>query len=496
MIIGLSTTMTAYAEEGYTYNYDWWEEVQYSPDAYEVVGVYTAAALGLDKKFNKPQGLFVSGNKVYIVDSGNNRIIELVREGAESFSVSRIIEEFNGPVEVNTFNYPTDIAVSEEGDLYIADQNNGRVLKLDKDLNYISEFVKPTDSTFDQSIDFLPSKIVIDTAGRVYCIAVNVNKGLIKYEPDGVFSGFVGATKVTYSWTDYIWKKFATKAQRAQMENFVPTEYNNIYMDYDGFIYTCTNNVTTNDVRSGSVDPIRRLNMMGNDILIRNGNFYVIGDVQMEAGGGYDGCSLIVDITAMNNDVYVALDKVRGRLFAYDDQGRLLYAFGGNGMMDGCFRQPIALDHMGHDLIVLDTLNCSITLFAPTSYGNDIYDAIEQFQNGQYNESGETWQKVMDQNGNYDLAYIGIGRALMGEKKYKEALDYFKLKWDVSNYSKAFKQYRKEWVEENIMLIIAIVFLVLCVPLIIGKIKRIKFQIDTADIFKYNLYDENKKEKK
>ena len=491
-IIGLSTPLTASAGEGYTYNYDWWEETQYSPDAYKLVGVYTAANLGLDKKLNKPQGMFVIDNRVYICDSGNNRIIELVRTDSETFEVSRYIESFNG-AENNTLNYPTDVAVSAEGDIYIADQNNGRVLKLDKDLNYVMEFTKPTDNTFDQSIDFLPSKIVIDTAGRVYCIATNVNKGLIKFEPDGVFSGFIGATKVTYSWTDYIWKKFATKEQRAQMESFVPTEYNNIYMDYEGFIYTCTVNLTANDARTGSVDPIRRLNMMGNDILIRNGNFHVIGDVKMEAGGGYSGCSLITDITALENDVYAMIDKVRGRIFAYDDQGRLLYSFGGPGAYDGCFRQPVALDHMGHDLLVLDTLDCSITVFTPTAYGKDIFNAIEQFQDGQYAASGATWQSVMDQNGNYDLAYIGIGRALLGEKKYEESMDYFELKWDVDNYSKAFKQYRKQWVEENIILIIIVFFGVLCVPLMIGKIKRLKFEIDTADIFKYNLYEDKKK---
>ena len=42
--------------------------------------------------------------------------------------------------------------------------------------------------------------------------ASGINKGLIKYENDGVFSGFVGAMPVSYNWTDYIWKKLATQA--------------------------------------------------------------------------------------------------------------------------------------------------------------------------------------------------------------------------------------------------------------------------------------------
>ena len=489
----IMTPVAVLAEEGYTYNYDWWEDVQYSPDAYSVVGVYTLSTLGLEnEKLNKPQGLFVIEDRVYICDSGNNRIIEIKRTSQTEFEVVRIITEFKG-AENNTFNYPTDLAVSEDGNIFIADQNNGRILKLDNDLNFIMEFTKPTDATFDQSLNFLPAKLAVDTAERVYCVGTNINKGLIKYEPDGVFSGFVGAAKVSYKWTDYIWKKFATKEQRAQMESFVPTEYDNVYMDYEGFLYVCTTKVSEADIRSGSSDVIRRLNLMGNDILVRNGNFHVIGDVEWDNAAGYNGPSMLVDVTALENDTYVALDKTRGRLFAYDDQGRMLYAFGGNGSLDGYFRQPVALDHMDHDLIVLDSLDSSITVFTPTEYGNDIFSAIELFKEGKYDESGEAWQHVLEQNGNYDLAYIGIGRALVGEKRYEEALPYFKLKWDDENYSKAFKQYRKQWVEEHIVIIFVIFFAVLIIPVAIGRIKRLKFEIDTSEAFRYGNATKEKK---
>ena len=147
------------------------------------------------------------------------------------------------------------------------------------------------------------------------------------------------------------------------------------------------------------------------------------------------------------------------------------------------FKQPVALEHMDNDLLVLDSLDCSITIFTLTEYGTAIFDAIEQFQNGQYTESGESWQRVVEMNGNYDLAYIGIGRSLLRQERYEEAMEYFELKYDAENYSKAFKQYRKIWVEENIVMILIVVFVVLCVPLIIGKLKKIKREIDTAEIF-------------
>lgn len=484
MLVGSSLAVSASDDGSYSFNYDYWGDVQDSPDAYTVQEVYTAAALGLDKNFSSPQGMFVYGNLVYICDTGNNRIVVLERDEREGFQVRQIIEEFKGDVDVRTFSSPSDIAISEGGEIFIADRGNSRILKLDADLNYLMQFDKPVDNTLDPTISFTPNKIVIDTAGRVYCIASGINKGLIKYESDGVFSGFVGATKVTYDFTDYIWKKLATEEQRAQMESFVPTEYDNIYMDHEGFIYAVNGSASDEDLDSGAADAVRKLNLMGNDILVRNGEWFIIGDLYWGNAGGYEGPSRFCDVTVFENDVYVVLDRVRGRLFAYDDQGRMLFGFGGSGNMDGYFRYPAALEHMGQDLLVLDSQDCAITLFTPTEFGCLVYQAIDQFDDGEYAASGETWQEVMELNGNYDLAYIGIGRSLLRQERYHEAMEYFELKYDDENYSKAYKQYRKEWVEEHIVVIFIVVFAVLIVPLAIGKVKKVKHEIDTADIFR------------
>ena len=471
-------------ERSYTYNYDWWGDVQDSPDAYEVTGVYTSVDLGLEKGLNNPNGLYINGSNIYVCDTGNNRIIEITRTGRESFEVSRIIEEFKGDVEVTTLSGPTDIAISEDGNIFIADKGNCRILKLDKDLNYLMQFDIPVDSTLDPEITFQPHKIVVDTAERVYCIATGINKGLIKYENDGVFSGFVGATKVTYDFADYLQKKFATQAQREQMVSFVPTEYANIFIDYEGFIYAVANGQEEEDLDSEQAQAVRKLNLMGNDILVRNGEWPIYGDLYWGSAGGYEGPSQFEDVTCMDNDIYVCLDKNRGRLFGYDDQGKMVFAFGSNGNMDGYFRKPIALDHMGHDLFVLDILDCSITLFTCTEFGETIYNAIELFDEGAYEASGAAWERVMEMDGNYDLAYIGIGRSLLRQKKYREAMDYFELKYDEDNYSKAFKQYRKEWVEDNIVTIVVVLLILFLVPLGIGKVKSIKHEIDIADIFR------------
>ena len=485
-IILMCAPVSALAETSYTYVYDFWGEYQECPDAYSVSKVLTSSDLGLEVPIKQPEGLYVKGNYLYLLDTGNNRIIELNRVTEENLEVVRIIDSFNGGPGPNTFAGPTDMAISEEGNIFIADKNNSRILKLDADLNYIMEFTKPNDATLDPELTFLPSKLVIDTAERVYCIATGINKGLVKYEPDGVFSGFVGATPVVYDFWDYIWKFFASQEQRAQMKSFVPTEYDNLFIDREGFIYTVQDGQEEADLRSGSANAVRKLNLLGSDILTRNGyeEVPIIGDIYFGSGGGYSGPSLLTDVTVFDNDIYCVLDKNRGRVFAYDEQGRLVYAFGGNGNMDGYFRRPTAIEHIGYDLFVLDYLDCAITIFTCTDFGKNIYQAVDAFDLGLYDEAGDCWQRVMDIDGNYYLAYIGIGRSLLRQKKYKEAMEYFKLKYDVENYSKAFKQYRKEWVEDHIIWVILLILALFLIPGVIKFIKKAKYEIKTAEYFK------------
>ena len=469
------------AERSYSYIYDYWGDVQDAPNAYTCSKVFTSSELGLDVNLKSPQGLTVVGNKLYVCDTGNNRIIELNRPTPQTLEVERIIDSFKG-ANNSTFVAPTDVQVSDDGNFFIADSGNARILKLDKDLNYIMEFNKPNDNTLDPALVFQPTKVSVDSAERVYCVASGINKGLVKYEADGTFAGFVGATPVTYNWTDYIWKKFATQEQRALMQNFVPTQYDNLYMDHEGFIYAVTGSGEAEDIKSGSVDVIRKLNLTGSDILVRNGEWPVIGDLYMGNGGGYEGASYFTDVTCFENDIYVCLDKNRGRLFAYDDQGNMVIAFGGNGNMDGYFRRPSAIDHMDYDLFVLDELDCAITLFTPTEFGQQIYEAIDQFDKGLYEESEQSWRQVMALDGNYDLAYIGIGRALLRQKDYKGAMDYFELKYDADNYSKAYKQYRKQWVEDHIVIIVIVILAIFLIPLGIERYKKIKWEIEKAEI--------------
>ena len=83
----------------------------------------------------------------------------------------------------------------------------------------------------------------------------------------------------------------------------------------------------------------------------------------------------------------------------------------------------------------------------------------------------------MRMNANYPLAFRGIGRAILRQNDYEGAMRYFEMAHDRENYGRAFKLYRKEWVEKNILWVFLVIAVVIVVPLLIGRIKRSKWEV-------------------
>lgn len=337
----------------YAYTYDYWEDFQYCPSPYDVEQVINYSTLGLDENFKNPESLFVRDLDLYIVDKGNNRIIRATRDAQTGeFTLTDVIKEIKG-CAVTTFKNPTDVYVDVNNNIYICDQGNQRIVMVDEGLNFIKEFTKPTNPIYNQENDFKPKRITVDVSGRVYANVQNVNKGLVKFEADGTFAGFIGANAVTVDMGEYIWKRYIQSSeQRSASENTVPTEYENLYMDNDGFIYVTTITFSEYDLKWDNAKPIRRLNGVGGDILIKNDRYPPIGDLWWIEGAstnddGKNGPSKFIDITVLSkNDIYIALDKTRGRMFGYDSQGVLLWAFGTQGNINGAFIRPVSLEHM------------------------------------------------------------------------------------------------------------------------------------------------------
>jgi DNA-binding beta-propeller fold protein YncE len=463
------TAVSVFAEPtNYTYNYDFWLEQVASPDAYRVSEYILGTTLGVGH-LRDPQGVFIRDNRIYICDSGNDRILKIEVDENGKHTVKANVSSVVIDGVVSPFNYPRDIFENRDGNLYITDTKNNRVLILDNNWRYIHIIEKPEDDCIGVLVDFIPVKIVVDFANRVFIQAENINKGLMEFDSRWEFSGYMGANKVTVNPVDYIWKLLSTQAQKERMDLFIPTEYSNVAMDRDGFVYV------TNS--TGQTNPVRRLNAMGQDILIRNGYEKPVGDLVVDnvVAAGIRGRSRFIDVVAFDNDSYACLDRARGRIFMYDFQGNMLYAFGGVGNREGSFLQATALDRMGYSLYVLDSGAATLTRFDLTGYGALINEALDEYKAGRYETSADKKKKVLKMNGNYDLAYIGIGRAALRQKEFQKAMKYYKLKHYREGYGKAFQLYRKQGREENLWWILLIIGVAIVLPFAIKiSIKTIK----------------------
>jgi hypothetical protein len=209
----------------------------------------------------------------------------------------------------------------------------------------------------------------------------------VEFDKEGVFQGFIGATEVSVDYFTYIWKNyFSTDAQKARMETIIPTEYSNIFVDDEGFIYATISNLSDEDHMNGA-DAVRRLNPTGTDVLRRLGNTPITGDL---AGRQW---SSFCDVAATEFGCYYILDDAGGKVFAYDYDGNSLFVFGKKGTKEGNVQKPvaIALSEDEETVYILDSILGGILEFRITDYGRHLMNALRLNDLGDSEGSNAEW---------------------------------------------------------------------------------------------------------
>ena len=492
MVFGTIYSSAYEPYETYTYSID--GEPMPSPAAYTAETVFDTVRMGLE---DLPSGIATlksasdivtdSKGNIYIADKGNNRIVVLDKY---YMAKTEIIEYRDESGTLQTFNEPQGVFVTNEnktanGDtfIYVCDTGNFKIVVFDRDFNYVRTIYKP-DSPLLKDSPFKPAAIAVDIYGRIFLTSSGTYEGVMVLSGEGDFTGYIGAQKVQVSLLDKIWSKFQSVEDRQQSEKNIPISYNNITVDDDGFVYVTSNSRDKADMqqqfaaldsKSPGYSPIKKLNAAGDEILNRNGFFDPGGEVKVTS----EGVSQIIDVAVGPEGSWTILDQDRSRFFTYDQQGNLLFAFGDNGDQMGNAETLVAMTYHVvdgvHYILALDNASSGyrVTAYAPTPYCNTIINALKNENDNNYSGSIDYWQEVLTRNNNFDLAYIGIGKALLNQGHYKEAQEMLSKAYETDNYSVAFNEIRKDVIGTWLLLIVAgVVLLVVLVVMFLGYAKK------------------------
>ena len=430
---------------GYEIN-DYDESVA-APISHTISGSYTGYKMGLDTLLSNPQDMYYTDGQLYILDSGNGRIVVTTPE----FEKAEIIENFTDK-DGNEFSI-TDakgITVDKNGSIFIADTVGCRILKYSD--GYISMVIeRPDDALINSDTPFNVSKLLTDTDGRLYALVESVNMGAFVFDENGVFQSFYGSNNIVQTAeviANYIRKQFLTAEQREGMMSITPVAFTGFDIDENGFIYTVTAD-GSEDAKSGVV---RWLNYKGSDILDLDELSF--GDVEKD--GAYWSESLHTQFSDVDVDPegYInIIDTGRGKVFQYTTDGKLTSVFGGYGNQQGTFSVPMAVESIGEDVYILDSEKAAVFVFSPTIYGSKLREAIKKTDENSP-EAMELWQELLALNTNSTYPYYGIATVYDANGEYKEAMEYFKLAGAHTEYSKSFREYRKTAVRENLLWIL------------------------------------------
>lgn len=471
------------AYQTYTYSID--GEALYSPDAYTAVKTVSAADMGLplvgDEKvssLNNPGDLITDteGN-CYIADTGHSRIIKLSRYYEYEYSISTfansygIQDSLNEPQGVFAYNDAND--PDHPNQLWVCDTNNNRLVVFDRnDASFIKIVNQPESQLFDDDAVYKPVAMAIDQYGRIYVVSSTTYQGVIVMDPDGKFVGFIGAQAVTISAWEIVWRRFQTDEQKKLSTKLISTEYNNITINEEGFVYVTTSSITEASVRSairgkskdGTYLPVKLLNPAGKEIMRRNGFWPPAGEIDysIDPTDTYTGVSRVTDVAVGPEKTWSIIDEKRNKIYTYDYNGNLLFAFGDRGSMLGSISNIEAITYQGTNLVVLDKGSTSgLIVYERTEYGDLLIEAIAAENSLDYNYAIECWKAVLQRNSNFDAAYVGIGRSLYRSGEYEKSLEYFQTAYDTENWSESYKEVRKEWMSKWFFLVVALILVVI-----------------------------------
>ena len=168
---------------------------------------------------------------LYIADDGNNRILVISQSG-------EYVKEIGNKKSLKSAQ---GVFVDDDLNVFVADEKARAVIVFDKEGNEIRSYKKPTDTPlFGESAAFKPNKVVLDKRGNLYIASTGNTNGIVQLSPigEGEFLGYYGANQSRVTWITAIRQKIMSEEQLKMQADIVPTSVKNLTIDEKGMVYT------------------------------------------------------------------------------------------------------------------------------------------------------------------------------------------------------------------------------------------------------------------
>ena len=399
------------------------------PDPYELDHIIHGVSLGIGD-LKTPGDILIdrSNDHLYIVDTGNHRIVELDDQG-------QVVRQFGAELDLKA---PQGLYRDRrDGTLWIADTGNGRVLQVSSDGNLLQEFGPPQSNLLAEIQSAAPNKVLVDRRGYVYYLEGS-GAGMIVMDQQNQFRGFFGTTRAGFS----LWWLFVrflyTDEQVQQVFLAKPTAHTDMFLADDGFIYSAVGGATSRQ--------IQKLSPVGSNIFVDKSLEQKLykNKIFGERRRSWEQPARFVSVAVHDNGTVTAVDQNSGRIYQYDQDRNLLLVFGRRGVGRGEYQLPseVDVDSRGR-LYILDVARAAVYVLRPTRFAQLLHHASALQFDGRYDEAAAAWQQVLDLASNYELAHSGIGAAHYHAGRWQDAMREYSVGRDQLGYSLAFKEYRQ-----------------------------------------------------
>jgi len=379
---------------------------------------------------------------LYIADSGNCRIVVITMDG-------ELVKTIGNKKQLKS---PNGVFVDDELNVYVADENARKVVVFNQDGEIIKEYGRPDHPLFGGKAPYKPNKLVLDSRGNLYISSTGSTSGIIQISPvgEGEFLGYYGANTSTVSWLTALKKAVFTEEQLSTMAGIVPASVKNLCIDEKGMVYTVS--------QATDASSLRRLNVAGRNTLTPEGWTEQNTAVAVNSAGS------IFTVSAS------------GEIMEYTSEGNVLFRFGSFDYGDqrvGTFKSVTGLIVTDdYEIYVLDEILGSIQVLRPTEFTDLVHEAFQLFQDGKYTESEAPWREVLRMNSLFTYANTGLGEAQYREGNFEEAMDSFRSGGYKSGYSDAYWEVRSNWLHSHMGVILIVIVAFIAVRLIVKAVDK------------------------